>query len=253
MKKVTFNQSIIYYQVEGEGLPILFIHPPGIGRVVFHAQLPLANYYQLILPDFSGHGQSTSPSHRHIIKQYCSEIEAILDHEGIDKAILCAYSAGGIIAQTFACQYPDRTEALIVSGGYPNVSTARLHLLYYAGMLSLRMTRNYLTKILAASNTANDLDKTTLVKHINQTDFKKWYQYYFSTHQVNIKHYLDNINCPSLFVYGNKLDFTYYYQQVYQSQSRIELAFVDLGTHQIPVKKAQAFNHLVKQFIDRHI
>ncbi|MBM7542576.1 alpha/beta fold hydrolase [Amphibacillus cookii] len=253
MKTVKFEQNEIFYEVMGEGLPILFIHPPGLGRTVFQSQLSLAKYYQLILPDFSGHGQSTAQYRLHIIDQYCKEIEAILDQEDISKVIICAYSAGGVVGQIFACHYPDRVEALIIAGGYPNVKTSALHLIYLAGMFTLRISRNFLSNRLAASNTTNDDDRKKLLKHIHQSNPNKWYQYYLSTHQVDIRHYINKINCKSLIIYGNLTDFTHYYQRYYQDNKFIQLAYVELGTHQIPPKKAEAFNHLIREFIDHHI
>ncbi|SEN45672.1 Pimeloyl-ACP methyl ester carboxylesterase [Amphibacillus marinus] len=252
MKCVAFNQSKIYYEVVGAGQPILFIHPPGLGRLVFHYQSPLCQQFKLIMPDLSGHGASTAPYQRNIIKQYCQEIEAILDQENINSVIICAYSAGGIVAQIFASQYANRVNALIVSGGFPKVSTQLLRSIYIAGMLIIDHSSHFLANRLAASNAQDEEQKQRLKQHINKSDVLKWAQFYHNTYQVDIRHYVKQIACPSLFIYGDTRDFTHYYAKLYRSQPHIQLAYVDDGSHQIPAKKPDVFNQLIINFV-KHV
>lgn len=243
MPKVYFDESVIFYQKYGEGIPIVLIHPPGLGGVVFQNQLELADYYQLLIPDLSGHGDSTAPLASNQVDQYANEIRAIIQHECLPKAVLCAYSAGGTIAQYFVRKYPELVDALIISGAYPNVSTASLDI--------LKVSPIFLAKRLAASNTNTKYQEKRLLKHIRKSSVEHWYAYYLSTYHYDVTKFIDNINCPSLFIYGNLSDFTHGYQNYYLDQKHIEVAFVENAAHQIPPKKYQAFNHLVKQFIDR--
>lgn len=253
MPKVMFDQSTIYYDVLGEGIPILFIHPPGLGRVVFQSQMPLSKHFQLIMPDLSGHGDSTGPLSDNIVNQYCEEIHAVIKHEEIDKVVLCAYSAGGTIAQCFITKYPEYIHGLIISGGYPRIDTVGLGLMYHLGVTSLLISPRFLAKCLAMSNSTNKEDKIRLLSHLNKTNVKHWYDYYRTTAQFDVTNLINQIKCPSLFIYGNKRDFTRYYKTYYDNHEHIKLAYVDDAAHQIPSKYVQAFNHLVLQFIDRTI
>lgn len=251
MPNVSFDNTIVYYEKYGEGIPIIFIHPPGLGGVVFEHQLPLANYYQLIIPDLSGHGYSVGPLADDPIKQYAKELKTIIIHENLSKVVLCAYSAGGTIAQYFVREYPELVEALIISGAYPKVSTWSLDTVYRLGMATLKLSPKFLAKRLAASNSTNRSDKKQLLQYMKKSSVNHWYAYYLTTYYYDVRKFIDNISCPSLFIYGNETDFTHDHQAYYYEQEHIQIAFVEKAAHQIPTKKYIAFNHLVKQFIDR--
>lgn len=49
----------IYYEANGSGTPLVFIHPPGMSHATFVEQHPLAKSCQLILIDLPGNGYST--------------------------------------------------------------------------------------------------------------------------------------------------------------------------------------------------
>ncbi|KAF0995860.1 AB hydrolase superfamily protein YvaM [Geobacillus sp. TFV-3] len=61
MPYVSINRRVrLYYEEKGEGTPLLFIHPPGMGHAVFCRQEPLARHFRLILYDMRGNGRSSS-------------------------------------------------------------------------------------------------------------------------------------------------------------------------------------------------
>ena len=109
----------IYYEVEGEGPPLVIQH--GFGgdleswRTMGYVN-ELDNSYQLILVDARGHGKSDKP---HEVDAYDSEkragdVIAVLDASGIDKTNYFGYSMGGRMGYEIARYFPSRVNSLII-------------------------------------------------------------------------------------------------------------------------------------------
>lgn len=104
----------IAYDDIGSGIPIVFIHPPGMGRYVFHYQYKLQKKFRVIFPDLSGHGDSDRlHEHENLIVEYGNEIISLLDTLHLSTAVICGYSAGGTIAQYLATHFQDRVKGVI--------------------------------------------------------------------------------------------------------------------------------------------
>lgn len=59
MSYFTYHSKQIYYEVLGEGEPLLFLHGNTASSKMFHPLLELyTTKYQVILIDFLGHGKS---------------------------------------------------------------------------------------------------------------------------------------------------------------------------------------------------
>ncbi len=106
------SKKHLYYEEYGQGIPIIFVHPPGMGRKVFYYQRLLSEHFRVIFPDLSGHGDSDHADQPVSISYYANEILQFIDALHIDKAVLFGYSAGGLIAQLSAL--PVRTKYLIL-------------------------------------------------------------------------------------------------------------------------------------------
>ncbi|CQR46627.1 AB hydrolase superfamily protein YvaM [Paraliobacillus sp. PM-2] len=253
MPCVHFENTNVCYDKFGSGEAILFIHPPGLGRLVFQYQRDLANHYQLIIPDLSGHGQSNAKMNHPctMIEQYVQEIKHIIEEENLDDVILCAYSAGGVIAQSFTVQYPNMVKALIISGAYPKVDTVGLEWMYRIAEGIVVKNPNKLAEILAFSNANNLEDEQKLYEHMLQTDPVIWLRFYLDTHHYNQVSQLPSIQCPTLLIYGERTSWIHHHKLFYQRQANMDIAFVEDAFHQVPSKNPVAFNHLVKQFINK--
>ncbi|MDC3415304.1 alpha/beta fold hydrolase [Aquibacillus salsiterrae] len=253
MSYIDINGGKVFYELLGNGTPILFIHPPGMGRKVFDYQKRLSDRFQIILPDFSGHGDSSPfTGDAGIINQYVDEINMILNKEQIYKAIICGYSAGGMVAQHFALTYPDRTKAVILSGGYPEVLTRTLQLEYILGMNVLKSSNEALAKVLAISHAKSKVYRENLYQHILKSNIRNWLQFYQETYHYSCLNALKDIKVPLLNVYGQYSPWINAHKKYYDVCPQADIAIVKNTSHQVPTKKWQAFNHVVRNFIEGH-
>lgn len=250
MKKTQNSTSTIYYDVTGEGLPILFIHPPGMGRRVFDYQKQLSKKFKVIMPDLSGHGKSTSILNKPIIELYVDEIKTILETENLGQAVICGYSAGGSIAQAFALTYPSNTRALILSSGYPKIDSKILALEYKLGMNILKVKPNTLSRIISFSHTNNREFRDELLTHMNKSKVSYWHQFYLESYHFNCVENLRSFNKNLLLIYGSNEFWSKKHIPYYKKCPKYKIAEITGAFHQLPTKKWHTFNHIITDFME---
>jgi len=109
----------IYYESFGSGLPLVFLHPWTTNRFIWAFQImEFARDHRCIAVDHRGHGQSDKPDSGYALTEMADDVVAILDHAGVDKAILIGNSIGGMIAMQTSLSAPQRVLGnLILSSG----------------------------------------------------------------------------------------------------------------------------------------
>jgi pimeloyl-ACP methyl ester carboxylesterase len=105
----------IYYESHGDGEPILLIQ--GYGQYSGHWALLIPSFsreYRVISFDNRGTGQSDKPDIPYTMKMMADDAKGLLDAIGIDLAHVFGVSMGGMIAQEFALNYPDKVISLML-------------------------------------------------------------------------------------------------------------------------------------------
>jgi 3-oxoadipate enol-lactonase len=105
----------IYWDEEGSGEPLLLIMGLSYPSYMWHRTRPLLTQtYRTIALDNRGVGQSDVPHGVYSIALMASDASAVLDVTGVSSAHVFGVSMGGMIAQEFALQYPQRVRSLIL-------------------------------------------------------------------------------------------------------------------------------------------
>lgn len=105
----------LYYEVHGTGEPLLLIMGFGSYSAHWSPILPyLSKEFQVIVFDNRGTGQSDKPDYPYTLPMMAGDAKGLLDVLGIDRAHVFGVSMGGMIAQEFALNYPDRLLCLIL-------------------------------------------------------------------------------------------------------------------------------------------
>ena len=120
--RVTTDQLEIVYRDEGDrnppdgSLPLLMLHGAVQTRRIWDAQMPaLSRDRRVIAPDLRGHGETTGPVAGMTIERLAADAFGLLDALGIDRAIVCGVSLGGMVALEMAAMRPLRVAALVVA------------------------------------------------------------------------------------------------------------------------------------------
>lgn len=111
------NGATIYYEVAGEGQPLLMVHAGIANKSMWDDQFDFfAQKYKVVRYDMRGFGQSLPSADDY---QRHEDIRALLDFLNIDHTYLMGCSMGGGACMNFALDYPKRTDALIMVGSAP--------------------------------------------------------------------------------------------------------------------------------------
>jgi pimeloyl-ACP methyl ester carboxylesterase len=251
MKRATINQEDIAFEDIGSGTPILFIHPPGMGRKVFYEQKTLSAHFRIILPDLVGQGDSTFTTYSEIsIKRYSKDIIGLMDHLEIDSAVIFGYSSGGCMAQDLTIHYPNRVKALIMSGGYPVVDHFILKNQHRIGIMTAKRNKELLSKALAFAHTKDRSYRKILKEHMYKANKEVWTKSYIDSLHFNCKDKIKDIYTPTLLLYGGLADPAYPYIKFYEEHLvNKEIHVISGATHQLPTKESKKINPIIKNFV----
>ena len=123
------NGLNLYYEVHGEGEPLILLHG-GVGAIeMFGEVLPLlARGRQVIGVDLQAHGRTADIDRPMTFEAMADDVGALLGHIGLQKADVMGYSLGGSVALQTAIRHPEAVrKAVLVStpfrrdGWYPEV------------------------------------------------------------------------------------------------------------------------------------
>ena len=114
MPKLDCGDVTLDYEVQGEGPALVFVHGAFADRRLWRPQLArFAPAWRVVAYDLRGHG-ATGPSRqrRYGVALFADDLARLLDGLGIERAVLCGSSLGGMIAQLFASRAPERVTGL---------------------------------------------------------------------------------------------------------------------------------------------
>jgi pimeloyl-ACP methyl ester carboxylesterase len=116
---VPVNGLDIYYEIHGEGPPLVLLHG-AMGTIAssFANLLPaLAEARQVIAVELQGHGHTADIDRPLSYQQMADDTAALLRALGIQAADLVGYSNGGAVGLQMAMQYPGVVRRLVFAGG----------------------------------------------------------------------------------------------------------------------------------------
>ncbi|MBF8303235.1 MAG: Alpha/beta hydrolase, partial [Candidatus Dadabacteria bacterium] len=113
--KVEVNDINIYYEIHGEGEPLLLIEGLGYSSWMWFSQIPaFSREYKVIVFDNRGVGNTDKPDSEYTIETMADDAAGFLKALGLDSAHVLGVSMGGFIAQELALRYPDMVRSLVL-------------------------------------------------------------------------------------------------------------------------------------------
>ncbi|MGF7007154.1 alpha/beta fold hydrolase [Aminobacter sp. BE322] len=109
-----------YYEIRGEGEPLLLLHG-GLGSIdMFGPVLPaLSKNRQVIAVDLYGHGRTALTDRKMSLIDMGDDMAGLLEQLGYAKVDAMGYSLGSGVAMRLAVQHPDMVRRLVlVSAGF---------------------------------------------------------------------------------------------------------------------------------------
>ncbi len=115
---VTVNGMEMYYEVSGEGEPLIVLHGaymniPAMGGIISK----LAETHKVYALEFQGHGRTTDIDRPITYPNLAEDVAAFMDAVGLEKANVFGYSMGAAAALQLAIRHPEKVDRLVAAGG----------------------------------------------------------------------------------------------------------------------------------------
>jgi pimeloyl-ACP methyl ester carboxylesterase len=130
----------ISFEDIGAGPPVVLGHSFLCSGKMWREQVPVvADRFRVLNLDLRGHGRSSGVTRAFSLYDAVSDVVAVLDELGIEKAVWCGLSVGGMVALRAALTCPERVEGLILldTDAGPEVPLRKLR--YYGMGLGARL------------------------------------------------------------------------------------------------------------------
>lgn len=127
MPEVMVSDIAIHYERSGGGHPLLLLHGLGSSSEDWENQIPvLEQSYDLIVPDFRGHGATTKPAGPYSIEELASDMAGLIESLGVEKVIVVGISLGGMVGFQLAADRPHLVDRLVVVNALQAFETKRI-------------------------------------------------------------------------------------------------------------------------------
>jgi len=104
-----------YYEITGDGDPLVMIRGLGSNLDHWYPQMPvLKQHFRVLTFDNPGIARTKDVITPYSIREMAKNIAGLMDAAGIEKAHILGLSMGGMIAQELALNFPERIQRLIL-------------------------------------------------------------------------------------------------------------------------------------------
>lgn len=117
-KTVKLNDAELYYEIYGEGEPLVLLHGNGGSIQEFYKQIPeLSKKFKVIAVDTRAQGKSKDFTKGDLnYKIFADDVKNLMDHLNIQKTNILGWSDGGNTGLEFALKYSQYLNKLVIIG-----------------------------------------------------------------------------------------------------------------------------------------
>ena len=114
MPHVEVNGFKMYYESQGSGHPVVFVHGHTLDGRIFDDVVPVvAKYYRAIRIDLRGHGRSEAPDGEYSWKAFGRDLSAFIETMGLVKPSLVGHSVGTTVIMEYLFNNPGRATTVV--------------------------------------------------------------------------------------------------------------------------------------------
>lgn len=114
--RVTVNGMQMYYEVSGQGDPLIVLHGAYMNIPTMGAFIPkMAETHRVYAVEFQGHGRTTDIDRPITYPNLADDVAVFMEKTGIPKASVFGYSMGAAAALQLAIRHPEKVDKLVVA------------------------------------------------------------------------------------------------------------------------------------------
>lgn len=262
MPKVLINDKNIYYEVYGEGEPIIILNGIMMSTLSWQGFIDLfSKDNKLILLDFIDQGQSDKADKNYTQDIHVNTLKGLFDYLNIKKVNMIGISYGGEVAMKFALKHQKMLKSLILSNttSYTNYQLIDIGKSWINAAKTYDGTVFFKTTIPTIYSTdfyEENIDWLTKREKLFSEAFtKEWYEGFIrlttSAENLNITNELKNIKIPTLII-GSENDIitpTEYQNKIYDEIENSYFVVIKKAGHASMYEKPYEFCSLVLGFL----
>jgi 3-oxoadipate enol-lactonase len=256
------NGTRFYYEIAGQGHPLVLIHGLNLDTRMWDAQFyEFAQSYQVIRFDLRGMGRTAMTDDPFSLH---GDIHAVLKALGIDRAYVAGLSLGGMAAMEFTLAHPEMVDGLVLVSagllGHPRTEKRlrdieRFNQVYKTG------TREEAVELTVQMWFDGPDQPPNTAKAEARELFRRMTEHAYSLPDVNNMpqrlspppiERLEEIQVPTLVIAGDR-DYEDFLQIADVFERRIPGAkkvVMHGSAHIPPMDQPELFNHILRQFLD---
>jgi len=239
-----------YYEIHGQGEPVLFIHAGFNTSEMWQSYVEsMSSGYRVITPDSRGHGRTTAGTGPITYGRMANDMVRLLDHLGIEKAHIVGHSDGGVTALHLLVDFPDRVRSAVLIGTPYNITN------YKPG--GLEVLKEIMSKLHAGEDLLgfkSSFDRLSSDPSRYKEIISKLTTTYLSQPFFN-RETLESITPPVLVI---KVDNDEYlapevFDDLASSIPNARIFHIPEGKHNVPSIHAEELSKAIRSFIDRQV
>jgi len=257
MSLIKIDDIEIYYEVHGDGEPLVFIHGLGSSSAGWKYQLEyFSKHYQVILVDVRGHGQSSITNNQYSIKQFASDIAKLMSRLEIEQYHIVGLSMGGAISFQMALDVPDSIKSMTIVNSWPDFTLQnvkeKLGMAFVYVLVKLFGLKSIVDKV-AESLYPNNQNPALFDEFSQQflaNDKNSFLNARMALTRWSIMSELAKIRCPTLILAADQ-DYTSvaFKEKFTKLIAKAKILIVPNSHHALPVEKPDEFNPYLLDFL----
>lgn len=224
----------MYYEIYGEGEPLLIIHGNGGSINNFLYQIPyFSKEYKVIVADSRAQGKSTDNGDSLSYEMMTDDLNALLDSLNLQSCYVIGWSDGGINGLLLAIRHPDKVKKLAVTGAnlWPDTSAVDLYAYNWAMNFNNRLSKQ---------------QQIPKVKHDLKLAHLLSYEPHITLEQLH------TIKCPTLIIGGDHdVIRPQHTMLIAQNIPKSYLWILPNSGHSTPIFYKEEFNKAVSDFFKK--
>lgn len=264
MPRISVNGLALYYEIEGDGEPVVLI--PGFAAgcwIWFKQTAELSRNFRVIIFDPRGVSASDKPEGPQTIGLLADDVAHLLQTIGIESAHIVGASFGGFVAQEFALKYPAMTRKLVLCctsfGGPNHVAPSIETLAALASTKGLNSEERMRANLLLAFSPeyvrteVAEVDRIVHLRATNEVPEHIYLSQWQAAISFNAESRVGQITSPTLVLSGDA-DIIVPVQNSRNLAARIpgaELKIIESGSHTFFIEQSAEFNRVITKWLSR--
>ena len=160
-----------YYEVSGDGYPLVLVHANPFDRRLWMYQVAhFSTFLKVINIDLRGYGYSDKPAKSTTMTELGEDVVAVCRQESVSEAVFAGISVGGVMGLQLGLDHPEIFKTLILVGcssqpgdryqaridGYMNDGVPHYHIQHLTSLVSKEFPQTKLGKYLLSFHTEMD-------------------------------------------------------------------------------------------------